>query len=125
MQENQNEAVFQQLFKFICEGSSWDINSEVNNGRGPVDFVVSRNATDKTIIEFKLAKSSSLRQNLEHQVEVYKKANNTNDAVIAILYFNDKVYIRCTRILKDLQLDNKENVILVDGRKKISASIAK
>lgn len=125
LSENQNEAMLQQLFSFVKEGSSWDINAEVNNGRGPVDFTVSKGSQDKTVIEFKLAKSSSLRRNLQHQVEVYKKANNTNRAVVAILYFTPKEHQQVSKVLQELGLYELENVILIDGQQKVSASNVK
>lgn len=122
---NQNEAMLQQLFQFVKEGSAWDINAEVNNGRGPVDFTVSEGSQDKTVIEFKLAKSSSLKRNLQHQVEVYKKANNTEKVVIAILYFSQEEHQQVLKILKELNLYDLENVILIDGQQKVSASNVK
>lgn len=121
--ENQTEAMFQQLFKFVKECSVWDINAEVNNGQGPVDFTVSKGSQDKTIIEFKLAKSSSLKRNLQHQVEVYKKANDTDKAIVAILYFNQGEYDHVTKVLQELNLNMMENVILINGKQKLSASI--
>jgi len=123
--ENQNESVFQLVFKSICFDSNWDINSEVDNGRGPVDFTVSRGAMDKTVIELKLAKSSKLKQNLQYQVDIYKKANHTDQAVIAILYFNKTERARALKILKELNLDKHKNIILIDGEEKPSASNVK
>lgn len=125
MQENQNEAMFQSLFQFVKEESTWDINAEVNNGRGPVDFTVSRGSKDKTVIEFKLAKSFSLRKNLKYQVDVYKKANSTDKAVIAILYFNQTEYKKLTKVIQELNLSDLKNVILIDGQQKLSASNVK
>jgi hypothetical protein len=46
-------------------GTEFDVNREVNNGRGPVDFKVSFGADDKSLIEVKLASNSSLKRNLE------------------------------------------------------------
>ncbi|WP_223584830.1 hypothetical protein [Sphingobacterium sp. GVS05A] len=123
--ENQNESVFQLVFKSICFDSNWDINSEVDNGRGPVDFTISRGAMDKTVIELKLAKSSKLKQNLQYQVDIYKKANHTEQAVIAILYFNRAQRERAVKILKELNLDKLKNIILIDGEEKPSASNVK
>lgn len=123
--ENQNESAFQLVFKSICLDSNWDINSEVDNGRGTVDFTVSRGASDKTVIELKLAKSSKLKQNLQHQVDIYKKANHTDQAVIAILYFNKTERDRVLKILKELSLDKLKNIILIDGEEKPSASNVK
>ncbi|MDF2517355.1 MAG: hypothetical protein K0R59_2651 [Sphingobacterium sp.] len=123
--ENQIESVFQLVFKSICFDSNWDINSEVDNGRGPVDFTVSRGAIDKTVIELKLAKSSKLKQNLLYQVDIYKKANHTDLSVIAILYFNKTERDRALKILKELNLDKLKNIILIDGEEKPSASNVK
>ena len=123
--ENQNEAIFQYLFKFTCVGSKWDINSEVNNGRGPVDFTISKGSIDKTVVEFKLAKNSKLEQNLQNQVDVYKRANNTDKAVTAILYFDEKEYAKLQQVLKELNLENDKDIILIDARRKISASNVK
>lgn len=125
LQENQNEAMVQLLFHFVKEGSAWDINAEVNNGRGPVDFTVSKGSKDKTIIEFKLAKNSKLKQNLKSQVEVYKRANDTDKAVVVILYFSHKEHNQVVQILNELDLSELENVILIDGEQKISASNVK
>ena len=123
--ENQNESTFQLVLKSICSDSIWDINSEVDNGRGPVDFTVSGGANDKTVIELKLAKSSKLKQNLQYQVDIYKKANHTKEAVIAILYFNKNERARTLKILMELNLDKHKNIILIDGEEKPSASNVK
>lgn len=123
--ENQKEAIFQLLFQFVKEGAALDINAEVNNGRGPVDFIVSNGPEDKTVIEFKLAKNKSLRRNLRHQITAYKKANNTDKFVIAILYFNQDEYRRALRALKMENLFEAENVFLIDGQQKASASTIK
>jgi len=125
LQENQSEKIFQLLFHFVKEGSNWDINSEVDNGRGPVDFTVSKSSKDKTIIEFKFAKNSKLKQNLQSQVEVYKRANGTDKAVIAILYFSQKELEQTLKILEELGLNKLENIILIDGEQKPSASNVK
>lgn len=123
--ENQKEAIFQLLFQFVKEGAALDINAEVDNGRGPVDFIVSNGPEDKTVIEFKLAKNTSLRRSLRHQITAYKKANNTDKFVIAILYFNQDEYQRAISALKMENLFEAENVLLIDGQQKPSASTIK
>jgi len=116
------------VFGFICHKStSFDVNREVNNGRGAVDFKFSKGSADKTLVEFKLASNKKLEQNLKKQVEIYEKANNTNLSFKVIIYFSDQEYKRATEILNRLGLNGKENVILIDARKdnKVSASNAK
>lgn len=104
-----------------------DVNHEVNNGRGPADFKVSRGAVDKSLVEFKLASNSKLKQNLAKQLEVYEAANQTNKSVKVIFYFTESEKLRVEAILKELGLEGAENVVLIDARcdNKPSASNAK
>lgn len=121
------EKDLQLLFGLVChESSAFDINREVNNGRGPVDFKISKGSTDKTLVEFKLAKNKKLKQNLEKQVEIYEKANQTNSSFKVIVYFTEEEHKRVSGILNELNLSGKENIVLIDGRSdnKVSASNA-
>ena len=104
-----------------------DVTREANEGRGPVDFKISRGAKDKTLVEFKLASNSKLRQNLENQVEVYKKAHDTDKAIKVIIFFSLEEEAKVKKILEELGLGNEKYVILIDARKdnKISASKVK
>ena len=119
-----SEKDLQLLFHAICYCSHFDVNREVNNGRGSVDFTFSKGRRDKTLVEFKLAKNKKLEQNLKKQVEIYKKANRTSDSFTVILFFEEKEYKRVIKILKKLGLENDESIVLIDARKKVSASVA-
>ncbi|TCW33239.1 hypothetical protein EDC21_12322 [Thermohydrogenium kirishiense] len=121
------EKDLQVMYRLVWYATEFDVNREVNNGRGPVDFKVSNGAKDTTLIEFKLASSSKLKQNLIKQVEIYKEANNTKNAIIVIMYFTEEEYYKVIKILNELGLINRENVILIDARNdnKLSASVVK
>ena len=107
--------------------SSSAVSREANEGRGPVDFVISKGAFDKTLVEFKLASNSKLRQNLANQVEIYKKAHDTEKSIKAILFFSAKEEKKVKNILVDLGISNEKYVVLIDARKdnKLSASMVK
>lgn len=107
-------------------GSAADVNREVNNGRGPVDFKISKGALDRTLIEFKLASNKKLKQNLENQVEIYKRANRTPKALTVITCFSENEQLKVERILRELKREADPNVILIDARRdnKPSASVA-
>ena len=107
-------------------GSASDVNREVNNGRGPVDFKISKGSLDRTVIEFKLASNKKLKQNLQHQVEIYQEANKPCKAITVITFFSESEETRVSEILKELKRENDPNVILIDARKdnKPSASVA-
>jgi hypothetical protein len=81
-----------------------------------VDFKISLGSADKTLVEFKLASNSKLAQNLQNQVEVYKKAHDTNKAIKVILYFTLEERQKVDKILKDLGLENETYVVLIDAR---------
>lgn len=58
-------------------------------------------------------------------IDIYKKANHTEQAVIAILHFNKNERARALKILKEIKLDKHKNIILIDGEEKPSASHVK
>lgn len=117
----------QLLFSLVCcQSSISDVNREVNNGRGPVDFKLSKASADKTLVEFKLASNNKLERNLQKQVEIYERANQATHSFKVIVYFTESEHKRVIGILKRIGLDGKENIVLIDARKdnKISASNA-
>lgn len=105
--------------------SPFDFNSEVNNGRGPVDAKVSMGSADKALVELKLATNSQLERNLQNQVGVYEEANNTRKSIKVILYFTSQELAKVIRILKKLNLEGKENIVLIDARKENKTSASK
>lgn len=119
------EEDLQIIYRLTWFASDYDVNRETNNGRGPVDYAISKGSSDKTLIEFKLASNSKLKQNLEKQVEVYEKANNTKKSIKVILYFDAVEFNKTMKILEELKLDKSPNVVLIDAGKKISASNVK
>ena len=114
------------MYRLTWYGTAFDVNREVNNGRGPVDFKISKGAADKSLVEMKLASNSKLKQNLEHQVEIYKKANETENALKVILCLSDNELIKTERILSELGLSEDTGVYIIDATpNKISASNVK
>jgi hypothetical protein len=104
------------LFKLTWFATSSDVTSEADDGRGPVDFKVSRGSRDKTLVEFKLAKNTRLRQNLAGQTEAYQKASGAKKAIKVIVYFSKKELKRVTKILRELKLHGRQDIILIDAR---------
>jgi hypothetical protein len=109
------EEDLQIMYRLTWFASTIEIDREVNNGRGPVDFKASKGSKDKTLIEFKLASNSKLKKNLQHQVEVYAAANNTSKTIKVILFFSDTEYKRVFEILKELKLLDRPDVITIDA----------
>lgn len=121
----QREEDLQIMYRLTWFATTYDVNREVNNGRGPVDFKVSNGSKDKTLIEFKLASNSKLKQNLKHQVGVYEAANNTAKSIKAILHFTHGEYLRVQKVLTELELTGRRDIVLIDASVKPSASNVK
>jgi len=109
------EADLQVMFKLTWYASDFSVDREVNNGRGPVDYKISRGSKDSTLVEFKLASNSKLKRNLENQVEVYKAANRTEKAIKVIMCFSESEISKVSRILNDLSLMGDPNVVVIDA----------
>jgi hypothetical protein len=104
------------LYRFTWYATPSDVSREVNDGRGPADFKISRGSTDKSLVEFKLASNSQLEKNLQHQSSIYEKASDATKSIKVILFFSKDERERVEAILKRLKLDNQENVVLIDAR---------
>lgn len=121
----EREKDLQILFKLVWEGSPSSADAEVNNGRGPVDFKVSRGSSDSTLVEFKLATNSQLERNLANQVEVYKKANSTTQSFKVILFFTHSEHENIKRIIQRLKAPDEAGIILIDARRDNKPSASK
>lgn len=105
------------LYRMTWFATTSDVTREANDGRGPVDFKISKSSKDKTLVEFKLAKNSHLERNLERQTEVYEKASDAPRSIKVIVYFSAGEKKRLEAILKKLKLDGREDIVIVDARK--------
>ncbi|MFA6266156.1 MAG: hypothetical protein WC670_10645 [Pseudolabrys sp.] len=112
----QRESDLQIIFRFVWFGSPSDVGTEANDGRGPVDYKISRGARDKTLIEMKLAKNTGLERNLEKQLPIYQAASDAKNGIKAIIYFTAEEKRRVDEILKRLKLADHKDVVLIDAR---------
>jgi hypothetical protein len=114
------------FFRLTWLATPSDVTREANDGRGPVDFKISRGAFDKSLVEFKLASNKKLKQNLEKQTKIYEKASDAPKSLKVIIYFEDAELEKVRKDLEELQLQDSEDIILIDARKsnKPSASNA-
>lgn len=118
-----SEETIQRIFRLTWFATDYSVDSEVNNGRGPADYKISYGERDSTIVEFKLAASSSLKRNLLNQTEIYKKASKTiNDIKVILCYTNNEIN-KVNRILKSIKQEGAENIVIIDATKKLSASL--
>jgi len=112
----QRESDLQLLFRLVWYATPSDVNREPNNGRGPVDYTISRGSKDKSLVEFKLASNSQLKRNIEKQVPIYEAANDTSKSLKVICYFSAAELAKVQNILRELQQEDNPHIILIDAR---------
>jgi hypothetical protein len=113
------------LYRLTWFGTAFDVNSEANSGRGPVDFAISFGKANKSLVEFKLASNSQLADNLENQTEIYQKAHRTKKSVKVIVYYNAAELTRVEGILRQLKIEKSQSVVLIDARNDNKESASK
>lgn len=110
-----DEATLQRLFKLVWCRTSYDFNSEVNNGTGPVDFKIAFGKDNSNIVEFKLAKNPKL-SHVFKQVASYQTANNTDNSLIVIFFFNEIELKRIQSLVEKNKLSGliNQTIFLID-----------
>jgi hypothetical protein len=112
----QYEKDLQIMYRLVWYGTVFDVSSEVNDGRGPADFKISRGAKDKTIVEMKLAKNTALERNLKRQAEVYQAASDAKSGIKVVIFFSKSEELKVLRVLKRLGMKDTRDVVLIDAR---------
>lgn len=112
----QREQDLHVLYRLVWIGTPSDVSAEVNDGRGPADYKISRGFPDKTIVEMKLAKNTHLRRNLEKQAEIYTRASDARSSIKVVLFFTEDQEARVRKILRELELSDHRDIVLIDAR---------
>ncbi len=110
----ERESDVQILFRLVWFGTPSDFGAEANDGRGPVDFKISK-GRHKTLVEMKLAKNTKLEANLAKQVELYQIASDAEKAIKVIIFFTVDQLMRVRSILKRLKIEHSKDIVLIDA----------
>jgi hypothetical protein len=113
------------LYRLTWFATAFDVNSEANSGKGPVDFAISRGSANKALVEFKLASNSQLAANLQHQTAAYQKAHRTTKSVKVVMYYTEAELAKVNSVLRQLGLENDKTVVLIDARNDNKESASK
>jgi hypothetical protein len=120
-----NEADLHILYRLTWFATRSDVSHEVDDGRGPADFKISRGSKDKTLLEMKLASNSQLKRNLARQAELYQRASDAATAYKVIIYFSASELRQVERILRELKLSASDKIVLIDARNDNKPSASK
>lgn len=111
-----SERDLQMFFRPVWFGSPSDVGTEANDGRGPVDYKISRGAKDKTLVEFKLAKNTALERNLAKQLPIYQAASDAKNGIKVIMFYTEEEHKRVNGILDKLGILHHRDIVLLDAR---------
>ncbi|PQK88853.1 MULTISPECIES: hypothetical protein [Pantoea] len=129
--KNRKEKAVQRLLFTVaysyCKANDLDLAPESDSGNGPVDFKISKGFTKKIVVEVKLSTNNSLVHGYEKQLEIYKKADDTNLGIFVIMDIG-KIGKKFEKVI---QVRNKflesnataSEIIIIDGKPKESASL--
>lgn len=107
------------------QANNLSLSCEADEGRGPVDFKISR-GQDITVIEVKLSSNGQYMHGYDTQVEEYAKAEQTDNMVYVLVNVGNpgKVKKILDRYNRDIDEGKKvPEVIMIDSTSKESASI--
>ena len=125
--ESAAQLLFFGIADSYCTANNIDLTKEGNNGRGPVDFKLSRGAQDKIVVETKLTSNHQLKHGIEKQLPIYMKQERTQKAIYLIIDTGHAEALNnFIKFYNDLDVSYKEKIkyIVIDATPKKSASIA-
>ncbi|QRF67403.1 hypothetical protein [Ponticoccus alexandrii] len=117
-----SEAACQRLFlgivRHYCKANNIDISPEVNIGRGPVDFKLSRGVEFRALIEMKLANNTKFWSGLKKQLPKYLQAEEVKTGRFLIVAFNEKdvkrlnsIYQKIADVAAETSYETKHEVV--------------
>lgn len=125
------EKIVQRIIHFsgLCyiQTNNLALSCEPDEGRGPVDFKVSR-GQDVTIIEVKLSTNSEYCNGFKYQIEEYGKAENTDNMIYVFIDLGNSGRVKTIEGLYAENLNKGRKMpelIIIDAKEKVSASITK
>jgi hypothetical protein len=124
------EKAVQRLFFAVaysyCMANNIDLTPEADAGNGPVDFKLSQGFDSKIVVEVKLSTNSRLVHGYEKQLEIYKRADDTDEGVFLLVDVGriGNKYAEVQRVHREcLEEHGKASEIrYVNGIQKASAS---
>ena len=103
------------------------MTKEGNNGRGPVDFKLSRGGGDKIVVEIKLTSNSQLLHGIDVQLPIYMKQEKTKQAIYLIIdNGHSKALENFITFYNGLDKETKDKIsyLVIDATPQLSASKA-
>jgi len=124
--EKSAQRLFFAISDSYCKQSDLDISPETDSGAGPIDFKFSGGYHSRVLVELKLSKSNDLYSGYEKQLEAYKKAEESINAIYLVIDLGDmerkkkKLFELRDKMVSEGKMVS--DIVIVDGTRKSSAS---
>lgn len=109
-----------------CKANNLDLTPEADAGNGPVDFKVSRGFDTKIVVEIKLSTNGKTVHGYEKQLEIYKRADDTDVGIFVLIDVGSlgQKYATIQRVRNDFLERNgvASDIWYVNGMQRASAS---
>jgi hypothetical protein len=123
--ESASQKLFWAMADVYCRANNIDIAPEVQSGGGAVDFRFSTGYENRVVVEMKRS-SGSVVHGYTKQLEIYKSASRTNDAIYIVIDYGDGP----KKIEQIIKLRNEaigrgetaSEIVIIDATIKASAS---
>ncbi len=123
--ERASQIIFHALADAFCKANNVDISPEAHMGGGPIDFKFSHGYDARVLVEMKRS-MGQVKHGYEKQLEVYKKAAQTEFAIFVVIDYGDLgAKLATIQELRRQQLARGEraaDIVVIDATKKLSAS---
>jgi len=126
--EEASQLLLMGIIQNYCKANNIDISREVNIGRGPVDFKISKGYDLRILLELKLAKNSKFWNGVTKQLPKYLEAESVNNGIFMAIALTDNDLKRIKDIesivlqVKSLTGKNISYKIVDSRRNPLSAS---
>lgn len=125
--EGQAQVLFNIVASAVAAAHDIDLSREIDTGRGPVDFKLSRGATARVLIEMKRASNSAFWDGLRAQVPTYLRASRISAAYFVPILQNGDTELDGRRVQELSDAVSKHygieiRVKTIDARRPPSAS---
>ncbi|RZG14371.1 hypothetical protein EXT47_13965 [Pseudoalteromonas sp. CO342X] len=109
-----------------CKANNLDLTPEADSGNGPVDFKMSQGYDSKVVVEVKLSTNTTLVHGYEKQLEIYKRADDTDLGIFLIMDVGGigKKYADVQKVRREFlaEYGQASDIWFIDGNQKASAS---
>ena len=128
--EDTIQAMMHEIWLPICKHANIDLSPEINKGRGPADFKLSRGSVN-SIIEVKRDSNSKLDKGLTEQLPQYMRANEAESGAYVVMVYRDTFFDQAKnetldRLAKQLRADGYNiSLHIIDARPGTKQSASK